>query len=71
MFVPLDYGNEHTYEIADKSMDQIDTVLESIYKKGAEMPRSSEGVPDDLDVTDDFHYALYKKGPVRIPTDKY
>lgn len=52
-------------------MDQIDNVLETIYKKGAEMPRSGEGVPDDLDVTDDFHYALYKKGPVRIPTDKY
>lgn len=52
-------------------MEQIDGILETIYKKGAEMPRSGESLPDDLDVVDDFHYALYKKGPVRVSADKY
>ena len=71
LFIRADFGSEFTYDIQDKSMEQIDGILETIYKQGAEMPRSPESRPDDLDVVDDFHYALYKKGPVRVSDDKY
>lgn len=66
-----DFGREQKVEIADKSMEQIDQVLKGFYDHGEHLPRSSESRPDDLDVVDDFHYALYKKGPVRVSVDKY